>query len=403
MADPVPPRPWLSIIGIGEDGLDGLNGSARAALGESDIVFGGERHLKLGKVGTRGSAWPIPFSIEPLLALRGKRVAALVSGDLFWFGAGSSLAKQLAREEWRAFPAPSCFSLAASRLGWPLEETICLGLHAAPFTTLRPHLQPDAHLLCLLADAAAPARLAAYLSDTGFGASRVIVLEALGGPRERIRTTQADTFALEDIATPVMVALQAKGGPALPRTPGLPDALFAHDGQITKSPVRAVTLAALAPRVGERLWDIGAGSGSISVEWCLAGGTALAIETRADRAEMIRTNAARFGLTHCLGVIEGHAPEALAELARTGPASPDAIFIGGGADAAVLDTALGALRPGGRLVVNAVTLETEALLMRALAEKGGSLLRLDLATAQPLGRMQGWQPSRPLLQWSFTR
>ncbi|KAF0227337.1 MAG: precorrin-6Y C5 15-methyltransferase / precorrin-8W, partial [Beijerinckiaceae bacterium] len=394
MADPVPPRPWLSIVGIGEDGLDGLTSGARAALDEADIVFGGDRHLKLGKVEARGSAWPIPFSTEPLLALRGKRVAALVSGDPFWFGAGSSLAKQLAREEWRAFPAPSCFSLAASRLGWPLEEATCLGLHAAPFETLRPHLQPGSRLLCLVADAAAPARLAAYLSDTGFGDSRVIVLEALGGPHERIRTARADAFAIEDIAVPVMVAFQAEGGPALPRTPGLPDALFTHDGQITKSPIRALTIAALAPCIGERLWDIGAGSGSISVEWCLAGGVAIAIETRADRAGNIRANAARFGLAHRLGVVEGRAPEALAGLAL-----PDAIFIGGGADAALLEIALAALRPGGRLVANAVTLETETLLMRAFAENGGSLLRLDLATAQPLGGMQGWQPSRPLLQW----
>jgi precorrin-6Y C5,15-methyltransferase (decarboxylating) len=398
MADPVPLRPWLSIIGIGEDGLDGLNAGARAALAEADTVFGGERHLTLGKVEARGVAWPVPFSLQPLLALRGRRVAALVSGDPFWFGAGSILASQLERQEWRAFPALSCFSLAASRLGWPLEEAICLGLHAAPFETLRPHLRPEARLLCLVADAAAPARLAASLADMGFGASRLIILEALGGPRERIRTAQADPFAIEDIATPVMVAIQAGGGPALSRIPGLPDALFTHDGQITKSPIRALTLSGLAPCIGETLWDIGAGSGSISVEWCLAGGTAIAIEARADRAGNIRTNAKRFGLAHRLDVIEGRAPDAL-----TGLAPPDAIFIGGGADAAVLGAALGALRRGGRLIAHAVTLETEALLMQAFVEKGGSLIRLDLATAQPLGRMQGWQPSRPLLQWKFVQ
>jgi precorrin-6Y C5,15-methyltransferase (decarboxylating) len=398
MADLVSARPWLSIIGIGEDGLDGLNASARTALEEADTVFGSERHLTLGKVDARGTAWPIPFSLQPLLALRGNRVAALVSGDPFWFGAGNSLAKQLARAEWRAFPAPSCFSLAASRLGWPLEEAVCLGLHTAPFETMRPHLRAGARLLCLVAGSDAPARLAAYLAGDGFGASHVIVLEAIGGPRERIRTARADAFAMAEIATPVMVAVQAEGGPALPRGPGLPDALFTHDGQITKSPVRALTIAALAPCAGEQLWDIGAGSGSISVEWCLAGGTATAIEPRTDRVDMIRTNAARFGLGHRLGIIQGRAPDAL-----TGLTQPDAVFIGGGANAAVLDTALAALRPGGRLVVNAVTLETEALLMQAFTENGGSLLRLDLATAEPLGRMRGWQPSRPLLQWSFTR
>lgn len=393
MAEPLPC--WLSIIGIGEDGLSGLAPAARAALDAADSVFGGSRHLELGGVAAKGRHWPVPFSLEPLLALRGQRVAALVSGDPFWFGAGSLLANRLPAEEWRAFPAPSCFALAASRLGWALEDVTCLGLHARPFESLRPHLAAGARLFCLVADGKAPARLAAFLSGAGFGASAITVLERLGGPHERIRTCRADEISLDDIAAPVMVAAELQGGPGLPAVPGLPDELFAHDGQITKAPIRAVTLSALGPRRGELLWDIGAGSGSIAVEWCRAGGQAFAIEAKPARAANIRENISRFGLSEQLRVIEGMAPAAL-----DGLAEPDAIFIGGGADAAVLEAVLA--MPA-RLVVNAVTLETEALLMAAAARHGGALMRFDYQLATSLGQLTGWQPARPILQWRLTR
>lgn len=392
------PFRWLTVIGLGEDGAAGLCPAARAALLEADSVFGAPRHLALAGVDDRGVAWPVPFSIQPLLEQRGRRVVALVSGDPFWFGAGSTLARALPPEEWRAFPAPSTFSRAAARLGWPLEETTCLGLHAAPFETMLVHLAPGARLLCLLRDGAAPAALAAFLVAQGFGESRLMVLEALGGPRERIRAAGAAAFALGDIGAPVAVAIAVAGGPGLPRVPGLPDDLFAHDGQITKAPVRALTLAALAPRRGERLWDIGAGSGSVSVEWCLAGGRAIAIEAKPSRAGNIRANAARFGVPDRLTLVEGHAPAVL-----DGLPAPDAVFIGGGADAALLDALWTRLPAGARLVANAVTLETESLLLAAQAEKGGTLLRVELASAVPLGRLRGWQPARPLVQWSVVR
>lgn len=359
-------------------------------------MFGAPRHLALA--GASGTPWPVPFSIEPLLAKRGQKVVALVSGDPFWFGAGSVMARALEPGEWRAFPAPSTFSLAAARLGWPLEGTRCLGLHAAPLEEVVPHLAPGARLFVLLRDGAAPAALAEILNARGFGESALHVLEALGGPRERARHTTAQDFTLAGITTPVMVALEIAGGTGLPTTPGLPDERFAHDGQITKAPIRALTLAALAPRKGEQLWDIGAGSGSISIEWCRAGGQATAIETRADRAANIRVNAATFGLACRLSVIEGHAPEALANL----PA-PDAVFIGGGANTALLAAIWAAMPAGARLVMNAVTLETETLVMQAQAEKGGMLLRVDLASAAPLGRMRGWQSARPVVQWSVTK
>ncbi|MDP4032361.1 MAG: precorrin-6y C5,15-methyltransferase (decarboxylating) subunit CbiE [Pseudorhodobacter sp.] len=388
-------KPWLAIIGIGEDGLNGLTSASRDALAQAEIVFGGPRHLALAQVGARGRPWPVPFSTAPVLARRGRAVAVLASGDPFWFGAGGALATHLDPGEWRSYPVPSTFALVANRLGWRLEDTHCLGLHAAPFARLIPVLARGVRAICTLRDGAAVGEAAAWLVAQGFGASTLWVLEALGGPDERVRQVQADAFALTNIATPVALAIRAQGAPGLSHAPGLADDVFAHDGQITKAPVRALTLSALAPRPNAHLWDIGAGSGSISVEWCLAGGVATAIEARGDRAANIGANATAFGLNHRLTVIEAMAPAALAGLTP-----PDAVFIGGGGSDALLRSLWAMLPAGVRLVANAVTLETESLLAQWQAQKGGSLLRIELAQATPLGRMRGWTAARPVVQWS---
>ncbi|MBU6449527.1 MAG: precorrin-6y C5,15-methyltransferase (decarboxylating) subunit CbiE [Rhodospirillales bacterium] len=386
---------WLTIIGIGEDGP---SPQAKEKLAKAEIIFGGARHLVLALAGERGQEWPVPFSLAPLLACRGRQVVALCSGDPFWFGAGSLLAEALAPEEWVALPAVSAFALAAARLGWRLETTICLGLHAAPFARARQHLTQGARLICLLRGPEGVAPFAAWLGAMGFGASRLWLLEALGGPREKVmETTPAALAAMPPGNGPVAVAVEAHGALGLPRTPGLPDELFEHDGQITKRAIRALTLAALAPRPGEHLWDIGAGSGSISIEWLLASGTGRASGVEADAARVARAlgNAEAFGVEERFRVLQTRAPEGLEALAR-----PDAIFIGGGASATLLEK-LWALAPAGtRLVANAVTLESEALFTAWAAEKGGALLRVDMAEAQPLGRMRGWVPARPILQWS---
>jgi precorrin-6Y C5,15-methyltransferase (decarboxylating) len=384
-------EPWLTIFGLGEDGLAGLTDASRAALAEAAVIFGGPRHLALAEAGARGRPWPVPFDIAPVLALRGQRVAVLVSGDPFWFGAGSSLAAALEPGEWRAVPVAGVFSLAAAQLGWRLEETICLGLHAGPFERLVPHLAPRARLICTLRDGPAATALAEWLVAEGWGDSRLWVMEALGGPRARIRQGSAAEITLVDVIAPVAVALEPAGRAGLPRSPGLPEVLFAHDGQITKSPIRAITLAALAPRSGEMLWDLGAGSGSVSIEWALAGGMACAVERRADRFGNIRANICRFGLSHRIALHEGASAEVLPRLPR-----PDAIFVGGG-----FEEALFALLPkDARLVVNAVTLETEALLTRLHASLGGDLMRFDIARAESLGPMRGWRSLRPVVQWS---
>lgn len=388
-------EPWLTIIGLGEDGLSGLSLSSRYALDQAEIVFGGPRHLELAKVDAKGAPWPVPFSIAPVLAARGRKVVVLASGDPFWHGAGGSLIAHLSPGEWASHPAPSTFQLAANRLGWRMEEVLCLGLHAAPLARLRPVLARGQRLICTLRDGAAVAELAAYLVAQGFGPSGLHVLESLGGPRENSTRITAEAVGARAFAAPVMVAIEPEGR-ALPRASGLPDDLFAHDGQITKRPFRALTLSALAPRPGEVLWDLGTGSGSISIEFLLAapGSTAHAVEADAERGARARGNAESFGLGHRWHLHSGRATEVIPSLPR-----PDVVFVGGGASQDLL-LALWPRLNGARLVMNAVTLESEALLYQWHAEKGGQLLRIDIAEAGPLGTRHGWQAARPVVQWS---
>ena len=387
--------PWLAIIGLNEDSLDGLSRASRAALDAAEIVFGGPRHLELAEVGARGRSWPVPFSVEPVLAHRGQRVAVLASGDPFWFGAGGSLSAHLASDEWRSFPVPSTFALAANRLGWRMEEIRCMGLHAAPLARLRPVMTPHGRIICLLRDGDAPAELAQWLVDQGAGAATLHVMERLGGPRERLRSKAGDDFDLVDIAAPVAVAVELPPDAGLSRVSGLPDELFASDGQITKRPIRAMTLSTLAPRSGERLWDLGSGSGSISVEWCLAGGRANAVERMASRRQIIQRNAEDFGVAHLMETHEGNSQSLLANLPV-----PDAVFVGGGGTEALFDALFMRLPEGVRIVANGVTLETEGVLGAQHARRGGTLLRIDTAQATPLGGMRGWKAARPVVQWA---
>ena len=389
---------WLTVVGLGEDGLAGLSDVARQALADACVIFGGPRHLDLIGAGLRGRRWPVPFSVDPVLALRGTPVVVLASGDPFWFGVGAVLADRLDAREWVSHPAPSVFQLAANLLGWRMERIACHGLHAAPFEQLRSRLHPQARLVVTLADGGAPSRLAAWLDGPGWGGSDLWVMEALGGPRQRIRQAKAQFFDLADIAAPVVVALIARGGAALPRTAGLPDDLFASDGQMTKAPVRALTIAALAPRPELVLWDLGAGSGSISVEWCLAGGQSVAVEQHASRVSNIKTNIAYFGLDDRCRVLTGDALALLPDLPL-----PGAVFIGGGATAGLLGAVWDRILPDVRIVVNSVTLETDALLAEYHAMHGGALTRIDIAQATPLGGMRGWQASRTVTQWSGVR
>jgi precorrin-6Y C5,15-methyltransferase (decarboxylating) len=401
------PHRWLSIVGIGEDGVEGLSAVARGLIGDAEIVFGGKRHLALAAPLIRGAArpWPSPFerATAEVLAQRGRAVCVLASGDPFLHGVGTVLARHVLPEETVVVPAPSAFSLAAARLGWALPETVLISLHGRGLDLVRPHLHPGARVLALTSDGEGPAALAKLLTEIGFGRSRFTVLEALGGPRERVRVaiaTRFDLDGIDDLNTVAIEVIEEPGARILALTPGLPDALFEHDGQITKREVRALTLSALSPRRGEMLWDVGAGAGSVAIEWMLADPSlrAIAIEARADRAARIVRNAAAFGVPG-LEVVEGKAPAILQDLPP-----PDAIFIGGGAgDVGMLDLAANALRSGGRLVVNAVTLETEALLIARHAALGGELTRIAIARADAIGGKTGWRPALPVTQWKWVK
>jgi precorrin-6Y C5,15-methyltransferase (decarboxylating) len=400
------PPPWLSIVGIGEDGLDGLSMAARELLAGADLIVGGRRHLALvASLGRPGLEWEIPFaaSIPKLLTHRGKQVVALSSGDPFWYGAGAVIAEAVPASEITVVPTPSTFTWAAARLRWRLEDAVTLGLHARPIELLRPHLRNGARLLVLVRDGIAPGEIANYLNAIGFGSSRLTVLEALGGPNEHVRTSTAAGFAVADIKAPVMLAIEAiadNDTVIIPRVSGLPDELFKHDGQLTKREIRAITMSTLAPRGGELLWDVGAGSGAIGIEWLLAhpANRAVGIEPREDRLTNARTNARSLGVPH-FDLRLGAAPAAL-----NGLPTPDAIFVGGGASReGVLDAVWRALPAGGRLVVNSVTLETEAKLIEWQALRGGVLLRLSVERSGPVGGLTGWHAAMPVVQWSVTK
>jgi precorrin-6B C5,15-methyltransferase / cobalt-precorrin-6B C5,C15-methyltransferase len=393
-------------VGIGEDGVEGLSAVARALVSGADVVFGGKRHLALAAPLIRGAAraWPSPLEqgVADVLARRGGQVCVLASGDPFHYGIGAVLARHVDPGETIVMPAPSAFSLAAARLGWALADCALVSLHGRALDLVRPHLHPGARVLALTSDGDGPPALARLLAAAGFGDSRLTVLEALGGARERIRAATAAGFdlgAVDPLNTVAIEVIAAPGARIIARAAGLPDELFEHDGQITKREVRAVTLSALVPRRHETLWDIGAGAGSVAIEWMLADVSlrAIAIEARADRAARIARNAAALGVPG-LEIVHGTAPAALSGL-RT----PDAIFIGGGANDAVLDAVTTALRPGGRLVVNAVTLETEALLIARHHELGGALTRIAIERAEPIGNMTTWRPALPVTQWTWVK
>ncbi len=400
-------RPWLTLIGIGDDGVDGLVPAARAVIAGASLVVGGIRHLRLAAALIRGEtmAWPSPMQggYAAILARAGRDVVVLASGDPFCFGVGSALAALVPAREIACIPAPSAFALAAARLGWAQQDVLTVSFCGRPLAAVIPLLHPGTRLLALSADASTPAALAKLLVARGFGPSRLHVLEALGGKRERVRSVVAASGVPGDVGALNMMAVEVAAGPearVLPLAAGLPDGLFEHDGQLTKQEVRAVTLAALAPCPGQMLWDVGAGSGAVSIEWCLRGrGTrALAIEARADRAARAARNALSLGAV-AVEVVTGAAPAVLAGLPP-----PDAVFVGGGLQGeGVLEAVWGALRPGGRLVANAVALDTQAVLFDAQARLGGTLTRIAVERLDQIGTMRAFRPAMAVVQWAVTK
>ncbi|CAN2969840.1 Precorrin-6Y C(5,15)-methyltransferase (decarboxylating) [Pseudomonas sp. PM2] len=390
--------PWLTVVGIGEDGFKGLGRNARHALLRATRIIGAQRQLDLLPlcIGGERQLWPSPFSLEPVLSRRGEPVCVLASGDPMFYGVGASLARHVAAEELTILPAPSSVSLAAARLGWPLQEVVTVSVVARPLAAINAHLASGVRLLVLSNDGSSPALIAALLTERGFGPSRIRVFEHLGGPAERRIDGHAQAWEQAAVADLNLVAIDCLAdahAPRLSRLAGLPDSAFQHDGQLTKRDVRAMTLARLAPMPGELLWDVGAGSGSIGIEWMRTHPScrALAIEADTGRQGLIEHNRDTLGVPG-LQLVRGKAPEAL-----TGLETPDAIFIGGGVTrAGVLDTCWQQLRPGGRLVANAVTLQSEMTLMNWRAQHGGELTRIHVAQAQPLGEFDTWRQALPI-------
>ncbi len=388
-------KPWLAVVGIGEDGLAGLSAAARSLIETAEFLVGGARHLAMVPAdGAERIVWgrPLGDTIDVIVGLRGRRVTVLASGDPLWYGVGIALTRRFARKEMTIVPHVGAFSLAAARLGWPLGECAAISLHARPLDALRLHLMPGRHVLALTEDGGTPAAIAALLTGLGWGPSQLTVFSHLGGAREAVISDEARCWRGRRVPDLNTIAIACRAEPGMrvfSRLAGLPDDAFEHDGQLTKREVRAATLAALAPSVGETLWDVGAGCGSIAIEWLRAadGAAAVAVERDAGRAAMIARNAAALGVPG-LRIVVGVAPEALAGLPP-----PDAVFVGGGiATPGLLPSLWAGMPPGGRLVANAVTVEGEARLLDWHARHGGALTRIAVSRAEPAGAHHLWRP-----------
>lgn len=395
----------LLVVGIGADGWDGLAPRARRAVEDADVLRGSARQLALVPDDVPAERVPWPSPMAPALASLpadhpGRRVVVLASGDPMLSGVGTSLVRLHGAEAVEVLPHPSSVALACARLGWAVEETAVVTLVGRPVELLAPHVTPGRRLVVLGSDGGTPAAVAGLLTRLGYGASRLTALAQLGGPAERARTGTAADWPHGNTDPLVVTAVEAVADPGtevLAAVPGLPDGAFEDDGQLTKREVRAVVLSRLAPVPGRLLWDVGGGAGSIGIEWMRTHPAcrAVAVEARADRAERIRRNAVRLGVPG-LQVVEGRAPDALAGL----PA-PDAVFVGGGATAqGLLEACWAALPAGGRLVANAVTVESEAVLAAWFARAGGDLVRLAVQRAEPVGGFTGWKAAMPVTIWS---
>ena len=397
-------EPWLHVVGIGEDGMDGLVPATRAVVEAAEIIVGGDRHHELaGAVGAERVAWPSPFDalVEQLKGYKGRRVVVLATGDPLWFSVGARIGRAIPASEIVYHPQLSAFQLASARMGWSLADVETLTVHGRPVEQMIAFIQPQARLLILTTGSETPGQIANFLTERGYGKSPMTVLANMGGADEARFDGIAESWDHEVPAfnTLAVDCVAAPDAAMIPRVPGLDDALFVSDGTMTKRELRAATLAKLMPMRGALLWDIGTGSGSVAIEWMRAAryANAIGIEPRADRRAMAAANALALG-TPRLRLVEGEAPAAL-----QGLPAPDAIFIGGGLSAEVFEAAWSALRPLGRLVANAVTLESEAALIALHAEHGGDLVRISVVRAAPVGRLTGWKPAMPVMQWSLIK
>ena len=397
--------PWLSVIGITEEGAESLSPAARRLVDDAEVLIGGERHLAMfPDDGRERLAWtrPLKHLAERIGEFRGRRVAVLATGDPLNFGVAAKLLQQVPVEEMTVVPAPSAFSLVAARMGWSLPDVECISLHGRPADRFRAWPAPGLRIIALSGDAATPPRVAQMLVEAGYGQSSITVFGHVGGPKESRAEALAAEWgpAIPDLNTMAIQCVADPGLAPVPRLAGLADDLFRHDGKMTKREARALALAKLAPHRDALLWDVGAGCGSIAIEWMRAApeARAIALEPHAARRAMAADNAVALGVPE-LKLIDGRAPDAL-----SGLPAPDAVFVGGGvSDPAVIPACWSALKTGGRIVANAVTLEGQAELQRAFRDHGGELIRIAIDRAEPVGSMTGWRPAMPVMQWSAVR
>ncbi|MEM9786965.1 MAG: precorrin-6y C5,15-methyltransferase (decarboxylating) subunit CbiE [Pseudomonadota bacterium] len=397
-------EPWLHIVGIGEDGMQGLVPATRAVVEAAEVIIGGDRHHTLAaNASAERLAWPHPFDalIGAIEDMRGRRVVVLATGDPLWYSVGARIGRAIDPSEITYHPQLSAFQLAAARMGWSLPDVETLTVHGRPVEQMIAFIQPDARLLVLTTGEETPAQIARFLTERGFGQSRMTVLAAMGGKDEARFDGLAESWdhVVPAFNTLAVECIAAPDAALLPRVPGLADDLFLSDGTMTKQEVRAATVAKLMPMRGALLWDIGCGCGSVAIEWMRAAryARAVGIEPRADRRAMAAANALALGVPK-LELVEGEVPDAL-----DGLDAPDAIFIGGGLSRETFEAAWAALRPLGRMVANAVTLESEAELIALHKERGGDLVKLSVHRAEPVGRLTGWRPLMPVTQWSLVK
>lgn len=393
---------WLHVVGLGERGLEELSAPARAVVEAAEVIIGGDRHEALSVKADR-LTWPEKFGdlISKLREHQGRRVVVLVTGDPLWYSIGARIGRAIPPAEIVYHPQVSAFQLAAARMGWSLADIETLTVHGRPVEQMIAFIQPDQRLLILATGVDTPLKIARFLTDRGFGKSRMSVLSAMGGPDEARLDGIAKEWSAEVPAfnTLAIECIAAPDAALHPRVPGLADELFQHDGTVTRREVRAATLAKLMPMRGALLWDVGSGSGSVAIEWMRAArySRAIGIEPRADRRLIAAENALALG-TPKLELIDGMAP-----FAFEGLPSPDAIFIGGGLTEGVFDAAWHALRPLGRLVVNGLTSEDEKLLVKLRAQHGGEIVQLQVTRLEGEGLEQNWQTLSPITQWNLVK
>ncbi len=396
---------WITVIGIGEGGLESLSAEARAIVAKAEVLVGGDRHLAMVRdAAATKIAWGKKFkeTVASIEQYRGQKVVVLASGDPMHFGAGRHLFDYFDEREITIVPSPGAFSLAAARMGWSVPDATCLTVHGRPLELVNLYLRPDARLLVLSWDGATPGKLAALLTKKGFGGSTMSVLEHMGGAAENRIDGRAEAWTIERTADLNVIAVACVAAPDAvfwSRAPGLPERAFKSDNMITKREVRAATIAALAPLPGETLWDVGAGSGSVGVEWLRLepSAKAVAIERNAERAGFARANATDLGVPS-LRVVEADAPDAFAGLLEDGEA-PNAMFVGGGiSKVGLLDACWKILKPGGRLVANAVTLEAQGALLAFRRQHGGALTGISVSRDEAVGRLSGLRPAMTVWQ-----